>query len=194
MSGRRVVAWLLLAGAFPASVQAQLGELHFGGVGSFAAGEAYQGGAGLTVSYAPGRLALMGMRWIYYAGSTERVTDSTGTYDVTTRAQVFGADLGLEFPLGGLEIVGGMTLGAVRFWQGTTPVSAPAAAPVSAIGTEFFVAPTLMVEVRAGPLTLIPQVAYYFAGSPDLRWPVGHNGLAFSLMLVIPIETDRIRY
>jgi hypothetical protein len=41
---------------------------------------------------------------------------------------------------------------------------------------------------------LVPRISYYFEGSPDLRWPVGHDGLALSLFLVIPIETDRIRY
>ncbi len=190
----RPMRWLLVAAFIPVLAEAQLSELHFGAIGSFGTGDAYQAGAGLTASYSPGRLAYMGLRWIYYFGSTEQLTDTSGSYDVTTRAQLFAADLGLEFPVGRLEIVGGMTIGAVRFWQGTTPAATPTAAPIGAIGTEFMVAPTVLVEIRAGPVMFIPQVAYYFSGSPDLRWPVDHDGLALSLLLVIPIETDRIRY
>lgn len=194
MRRRHAVQMLLLAALLPAPLRAQLGELHFGAIGSYGSGSAYRGGAGLTASYAPARLAWVGLRWIYYAGSTETMTDQTGSYDVTTRAQLFGADLGLEYPLGNVELVGALTLGAMRFWQGTTPVGAPGASPVSAGSTDFVVAPNLMLEIRAGPLMLIPQASYYFAGSPDFRWPVGHNGFAATLMVVIPIETDRIRY
>jgi len=194
MTRRRTLRVMLLAGLLPAPLHAQLGELHFGAIGSYGAGAAYGGGAGLIASYSPGRLAYVGMRWIYYAGSEAERSDSTGSFEVTTRAQLFGADLGLEYPLGGMELVGGLTLGAMRFWQGTTPVASPEATAVSAVSMEFVVAPMVMLEIRAGPVMLIPQASYYFAGEPDFRWPVDHNGFAASLMVVIPIETDRIRY
>jgi len=194
MSGRRFLATLFLAGVLPATAEAQLGEAHFGAIGSYGTGSAYRWGGGLTVSYQPGRLAYVGLRWIYYGGSTAQVGDSTGDYDVRTRAQLFGADLGLEYPLGGVEVIGGLTLGAMRFWQGTTPVNAPDATEVGAVATEFVAAPTLRVEFRTGPIMLIPEVAYYFAGSPDMRWPVGNQGWVTSLLVVIPIETRRIRY
>ena len=194
MSRRQALLALLLGVSLPARARAQLSELHFGAVGSYATGSAYQGGAGLTASYAPGRIAYVGLNWIYYFGSSEGTTDTTGSYNVTSGAQLFGADLGLEFPIGKLELIGGMTLGAVRFWQGTTPAATPTAAPATAIGTAFLFAPMVQLEIRTGPIMLVPRVSYYFAGSPDLRWPVGHNGLALSLFLVIPIETDRIRY
>lgn len=194
MTGRGTFLSLLLAALPPLPVHAQLSELHFGAIGSYGIGSAYQGGVGLTASYSPGRLAYVGLDWIYYFGGTELTTDATGTYDVTTRAQLFGADLGLEFPIGRQELIAGLTLGAVRFWQGATPVATPAAAPVSGIGTEFLFAPMAQVEIRTGPLMFVPRISYYFAGSPDSPWPVGHKGLAFSLFLVIPIETDRIRY
>lgn len=190
----RAMRWLWLAGFIPAVAQAQLSEWHFGAIGSFGTGDAYQGGAGITASYSPGRLAYMGLRWIYYFGSTTQLADTSGSYEVTTRAQLYAADLGLEFPVGRLEVVGGMTIGAVRFWQGTAPLVTPTAEPIGAIATEFMVAPTVLVEIRAGPVMFIPQVAYYFSGSPDLRWPVDHDGLALSLLLVIPFETGRIRY
>ena len=194
MIGKAACACLLMGAALAAPAGAQMGEAHFGVVGSFGAGSAYQGGAGLTASYAPGRLAYMGLRWIYYGGSTDRRADSTGSWDVTTRAQLYGADLGLEFPVGALELVGGVTLGMVRFWQGAEAVGVSGVTPPNEIGTSFILAPTVMAEIRTGPLMLIPQVAYYFAGSPDFHWPVGHDGWALSLMLVLPLETHRITY
>jgi hypothetical protein len=194
MSGRRLLAILCLAASLPAAAHAQLGEAHVGVIGSFGSGDAYQWGGGLTASYQPGRLAYAGLRWIYYGGSSALRSDSTGNYQVTTRAQLFGADLGLEYPLGSVELVGGLTLGAMRFWQGTIPAAAPGATAVSVIATEFVVAPTFRAEIRTGPIMLIPEVGYYFAGAPDMRWPVGNQGWAASLLVVIPIETRRIRY
>jgi hypothetical protein len=194
MRRRRLLTLLCFSALIPAAAHAQLGEAHFGVIGSFGTGDAYQWGGGLTASYQPGRLAYVGLRWIYYAGSSAQRGDSTGTYDVTTRAQLFGADLGLEYPLGTVELVGGLTLGAMRFWQGTTPVTAPGASSVSAVATEFVAAAAIRAEFRTGPLMLIPEVGYYFAGAPDLRWPVGNQGWVTSLLVVIPIETRRIRY
>lgn len=194
MSGRWLLTTLVVTALLPASAEAQLGEAHLGAIGSYGTGDAYRWGGGLTASYQPGRLAYVGLRWIYYGGSTTEVGDSTGSYEVSTKAQLFGVDLGLEYPLGGVEVVGGLTLGAMRFWQGTTPVTTRSATAVSTVATEFVVAPTLRVEIRAGPLMLIPEVGYYFAGSPDLRWPVGNEGWVTSLLVVIPIETRRIRY
>ena len=191
MSRGRLARGLLLSVLLPVPAQAQLSELRFGAIGSFVAADAYRWGAGLTVGYAPGRLASVGLRWIYYFGSTEQQADASGSYDVTNRAQLFGADLALEFPLGAAEIVAGGTLGAVRFWQRTAPVGNSA---TEAVATEFVVAPMVMLLLRTGRVMLVPQIAYYFAGSPDLRWPVDHAGLALSLSVVFPIETDRIRY
>jgi hypothetical protein len=192
--GKCACAGLLVIGALAAPASAQMGEAHFGVVGSFGTGSAYQGGAGLTASYAPGRLAYMGLRWIYYWGSTEGRADSTGNWAVTTRAQLFGADLGLEYPLGPVELVGGVTMGMVRFWQGSDAIGSSGVPPVEEVGTSFVLAPSVMAEIRTGPLMLIPQVAYYFAGSPDFHWPVGHDGWALSLMVVLPLETHRITY
>ncbi|HQR17351.1 MAG TPA: hypothetical protein PK948_03215 [Gemmatimonadales bacterium] len=194
MIGKCASAVLLVAGALATPARAQMGEAHFGAIGSFGTGSAYQWGAGLTASYAPGRLAYMGLRWIYYAGSTDRRADSTGSWDVTTRAQLFGADLGLEYPLGAVELVGSVTMGAMRFWQGADQLGVSGVVPLEEVGTSFVLAPTVMVEFRTGPLVMMPQVAYYFAGSPDFRWPVGHDGWALSLMIVLPLETHRITY
>ena len=194
MNQRRAGWMLLLAALLPPPLYAQLGEVRLGAMGSYGAGAAYRGGAGLTASYAPGRLASVGLRWIHYGGSRDTASDQTGSYDVTNRAQFFGGDLGLEAPLGGMELVAGLTLGAVRFEQSTTAANTPDASPLRAGDTEFVVAPHLMLGIRTGPLMFIPQVSYYFAGPPDLRWPVGHRGIVASLMVVILIETDRFRY
>ena len=121
MSGRRLLVGLLPSLLLPAPAAAQLGEIRIGAIGSYVAADAYRAGAGITLGYAPARIAYMGVRWIYHFGSTTQRTDDTGTYDVTDRAQIFGADLGMEFPLGDMELVVGGTLGAVRFSQRTEP-------------------------------------------------------------------------
>jgi hypothetical protein len=190
----RLAGGLLLALLLPAPVAAQLGELRIGAIGSYVAADAYRAGAGITLGYAPGRLAYLGVRWIYHFGSTDQVADAGGTYDVTNRAQLFGADLGLEFPLGAMELVVGGTLGAMRFSQQTEPVGDTPSSPQSDNAVEFVAAPLVMLHVRAGPVMLVPQVTWYFAGAPDLRWKVDNSGPAVSLAIVIPIETDRIRY
>ena len=190
----RCVFSILLLAALAAPAHAQLGEAHLGAVGSFATGSAYQGGAGLTASYAPGRLAYMGVRWIYYLGSIERHSDAAGNWDVTTRAQLFGADVGIQMPLGEMEFVAGATLGPMRFSQRASLVGDAASSSIKEFGTEFVVAPRLMFEIRTGPVKIIPEVSYYFSGSPDLRWHVGNQGLAMSMLVVIPLETDRIRF
>jgi hypothetical protein len=192
MNGGWRAGGVVLYALLGAPAAAQLGEVRMGAIGSYVAADAYRAGAGVTLGYAPGRLAWLGLRWIYHFGSTNRTGEGTASYDVTDRAQLFGADLGLEFPLGVMEIVVGGTLGAVRFSQHTEAASMPAAE--GEIATEFVVAPVAMLHIRAGPLMLVPQATWYFAGSPDLRWPVDHAGPAASLAIVYPIETDRIRY
>ena len=194
MNDLRAAAGLLLSLLLPTSVAAQLGELRIGAVGSYVAADAYRAGAGATLGYAPGRLAYMGVRWIYHFGSTDQLGDAGGSYDVTNRAQLFGADLGLEFPVGAMELVVGGTLGAVRFSQHTEPIGDTPPGAGSDNAVEFVAAPLVMLHVRAGPVLLAPQFTWYFAGAPDMRWAVDHSGPALSLSILIPIETDRIRY
>ena len=156
---------------------AQLGEVRFGVVGSYGTGDAYRAGAGVVLGVAAGRLAYLGLRWTYYHGVTRG--------GVTNRAQVFATELGILVPTGPVDIVPGLTLGAVRFAQ-----RAPGVAEHS---TEFLAAPGLSVEVRVAPVTLIPEVQYHLAGDPDLPTPVEHRGLVASLRVVIPLEIGRIR-
>jgi len=110
------------------------------------------------------------------------------------RAQLFGADLGLEFPLGSMELVVGGTLGAVRYSQHTESTGATTSGSESASAVEFVAAPMAILHIRIGPIMVAPQVVYYFAGVPDLRWSVGGSGPALSFSVLLPIETDRIRY
>jgi len=194
VSNRLLAGCFLLLVLLPAPVAAQLGEVRIGVIGSYAVSDAYRAGGGITLGYAPGRLAYMGVRWIYYVGSTEALADDAGSYDVTNRAQLFGADLGLEFPLGSMELVVGGTLGAVHYSQHTQPTGASTSGSESAGATEFVAAPMAILHVRIGPVMVAPQLAYYFAGAPDLRWSVGGSGPALSCSILLPFETDRIRY
>jgi hypothetical protein len=194
LSGRPIVIGLFLAASLPTPVSAQLSEVRIGAIGSYVGEDPYKAGAGVTLGYSPGRLAYVGVRWIYHFGSTSQLADDTGIYDVTDQAQLFGVDLGAEFPLGAMELVVGGTLGAVRFSQRTEPVDASASGAESASAVEFVAAPMAMLHVRVGPVMLVPQATYYFAGRPDLRWFVHASGPALSLSVIVPFETDRIRY
>lgn len=176
----RLARACLLLGAVPvltSPVQAQLGELQFGVVASYGAGEAYGPGAGLLLGVATGRLAYVGLRWTYHAGATK--------LDVTNRVQAFAVDLGVVVPVGKVEVVPGLGLGALRFAQRAPGVSEHA--------TEFLATLGVSVEVHAGRGALIPELQYSLAGDPELARPVRHRGLVASLRLVIPIEVGRIR-
>ena len=192
MSALRAAVAIAL-GALPAPLAAQLGELRMGSLASYVGADAYQAGVGVAVGYAPARLAYMGVRWTYNFGGTTTAVDATGSYDVTDRAQLFGADLGLEFPVGTMELVVGGTLGVTWFTQHSEP-SAATGSVEKASGTGFVAAPLVMLHVRIGSVMLVPQASWYFAGEPDFRWPVDHSGPAVSLGIMVPIETDRIRY
>lgn len=193
MSHRSLLAALPLA-LWPATLMAQLGEVHLGAIASYGTASSFQAGAGLIGGISAGRIAYIGARWVYYTGAMERETDADGSYDVRTRAQVFAADIGLQYPAGAVELVGGVTIGATRFGQQTDPVVTKATtASTAKVATEFLIAPNFSVQVRVGRLLLIPEVMYCLSGSPDLRWPTGHRGALFSLRLIVPLEVARIR-
>ena len=159
------------------SLLAQLGEVQVGMVASYGTGEAYEPGAGVVVGVAAGRLTYLGLRWAYHRGTTKA--------GVTNRAQVYTVDLGVLIPVGAVEVVPGLSLGAVRFAQ-----RAPG---IDDYATEFVAAPGVSVQVRAGRVALIPELQYHLAGDPDFPSRVGHRGLVASLRLVVPLEIGRIR-
>ncbi|HET9384345.1 MAG TPA: hypothetical protein VFO67_04295 [Gemmatimonadales bacterium] len=175
-----------------ADLAAQLGEAQFGVIGSYGTSSAWHGGAGLIAGVGAGRLIYVGARWVYYFGSSAVQTDPGGTFEVRDRAQIFAADVGLQYPLGATELVAGVTIGAVRFAQRAEPVSATGT-PQSSSGVEFLLAPNCSVQLRVSRFLLIPEFVYSFAGSPDLRWPVQHQGPLLSLRVVMPFEVQRIR-
>jgi hypothetical protein len=177
---KRVIAPLaLLLGALSAAApgRAQIGELQAGVVGSYGWSAAYGPGGGLVLGVATGRLAYVGMRWTYHAGST--------TAGVTTRVQTFTVDLGVVIPVGHVDVVAGLGLGAARFAQ--------RAGSARAHKVEFLGAPGLAAELHLGPVALIPELQYSLAGDPQLPQQVRHHGLVATVKLVIPIEVGRIR-
>jgi hypothetical protein len=176
---RAVAVPALLLGALAAAAPApgQLGELQAGVVGSYGWSTAYGPGAGLVLGVATGRLAYVGMRWTYHAGST--------TAGVTNRAQAFAVDLGILIPVGRLEVVPGVSVGAMRFVQRVGTVSAHK--------VEFLAAPGLAAEWHVAGVALLPELQYSLAGDPAFAQAVRHRGLVASVRLVIPIEVRRIR-
>ncbi len=177
----------------PAHLAAQLGEAQFGAIVSYGTGSASQGGAGLIAGVGAGRLIYVGARWVYYFGSSAVQTDTGGTFEVRDRAQIFAADVGLQYPVGPAELVVGVTIGAMRFSQRAEPVSPGTGTPQSSARAEFLLAPNFSVQLRVSRFLLIPEFVYSFAGSPDMRWPVDHQGPILSLRVVMPFEVQRIR-
>ena len=174
---------------------AQIGVLQFGGGGGYGTGEPFGAGGSLVAGVAAGRIAYTGLRWTYHTGSTKLHGPASPPTEVRTRSQVFVMDLGVQIPVGKLEVVPGLGVGFVRFAQ---RVSAPAAGGGSTVTAkheiEFLAAPGVSVSVPAGPMALIPELRYTFAGSPsNLPWRVPHRGLVASLRLMITFEVGRIR-
>jgi len=187
------VAVVLGQALLPSDLAAQLGEAQFGAIASYGTGSAWHGGAGLIAGVGAGRLIYVGARWVYYFGSSAVQTDPAGggSFEVRDRAQIFAADVGLQYPVGAAEVVAGVTIGAVRFSQQSEPTGG--GTPQSAARVEFLFAPNFSAQLRVSRFLLIPEFVYSFAGSPDLRWPVDHQGPIFSLRVVLPFEVQRIR-
>jgi hypothetical protein len=175
--GRGLGALVGTLSALASPLAAQLGELQVGVVGSYGTGDAYGPGAGLVLGVATGRLAYVGLRWTYHRGATQQ--------GVTNRIQAFAVDLGVEIPVGAVEVFPGVGLGALRFAQ--------QASGVSTNKVEFIAAPGVAVEAHLGNLALIPELQYTLAGNPQLPRPVSHHGLVVSLRLVVTRELSRIR-
>lgn len=168
-----------------APARAQLGELQVGVIGAYGRGEARGAGGGLVLGVAAGRLAYVGLRWTYYAGDT-RLRGPTPS-EVRTRTQVVAMDLGIQIPVGALEIVPGVTVGWNQFTQRARQPDA------SGSSSEFLAAPGIAVEMRVARIAIIPEIQYLLAGAPNLPWRVDHRGLAASVRLVYLSELRRIR-
>jgi hypothetical protein len=179
---RRAARWCLgvsgVALLHATALAGQVGELHLGVVASYGTPGTYGPGAGLVVGVAPGRLVYVGVRWSYQVGAAK--------LQVRNRVQVFAADLGVQIPVGALEVVPSMSLGVLRFAQRS--------AATSRHSTEFLAAPGLAVEIPVARVALIPELQLYLAGSPALLQPVTHRGMLASMRLVVPIEISRFRW
>lgn len=188
-----LVVGALVVVASPAP--SQIGEIQTGGIGSYGTGEPFGAGAGLVWGVAAGRIAYIGVRWTYFAGTTNLRGPASSPSEVTTRSQQVALDLGVQVPVGRLEVVPGMSVGFVRFAQRVrTPVPGGGSTVSSEHETEFLAAPGVAVVVPAGPVAFIPELRYTLAGSPSsLPWRVPHRGLLVSLRLVITFEVGRIR-
>lgn len=176
---------LALLSVVPGALSAQLGELQVGALASYGMGDPYRAGAGLVLGVATGRLAYVGLHWIYYAGSSDQV-------GVTNRAQVFATDLGVQIPLrggGAMELRPGIGLGVVRFAQ----LSSDTTGSISESSTEFFAAPGVALQLSAARFGVIPQVAYYFTGHTEMTSPIQNKGLTLSVRFVYLSEISRIR-
>ncbi|HEX9166911.1 MAG TPA: hypothetical protein VF862_13440 [Gemmatimonadales bacterium] len=187
-------AFLLLALLAPAQLQAQLGEVHVGLLGSVGTGAAWGPGFGAIVGVAPGRLTYMGLRLQAHRGPTEELQGIEGLVGVRTRMTVFAADIGIMLPVGPVEVMPGIALGVLRFSQQVDDPMVDGGFGTPFIATELYPAPTLAVLIRVKGIHLIPEIQADLAGSPDLPAPVTHRGLMFGLRVVVPFEVDRIRH
>ncbi|MDP3774116.1 MAG: hypothetical protein Q8Q85_07575 [Gemmatimonadales bacterium] len=198
MSRRLTRCGLVVAALLPlaSALQAQLGEVQLGALASYGTGRAYGPGAGLVFGLAAGRLTYIGLRWAYHAGATTDYPSSLPASPATrvrTRVQLYAVDLGVLVPVGGVEIVPGVSVGAVRFSQTATQGAGATATRSSRHDGQFLAAPGVAVHVPLSRVTLIPEAQYSLSGSPKLPWPVKHRGLLVSVRLVITFEARRIR-
>lgn len=187
------VAMALGQALLPATLAAQLGEAQFGVIASYGTASAYHGGAGLIAGVGAGRLIYVGARWVYYFGSSAVQTDTGGTFDVRDRAQTFAFDVGLQYPVGAVEVVAGVTIGAVRFAQQAEPVTPGTGAPQSSSRVDFLLVPNFSFQLRVSRFLVIPEFMYSFAASPDMRWPMDNKGPLLSIRVVTAFEVQRIR-
>jgi hypothetical protein len=93
----------------------------------------------------------------------------------------------VQIPAGALEVNPGLSLGWNQFTQ---HASQPTASGSSA---EFFGAPGVAVELHVARVAFIPELQNIFAGSPNLPWPVSHQGLLLSVRWIFLGEIHRIR-
>ncbi len=180
---RRSLVPCLAAGlVWAAPGAAQMSELQLGAIVSYGAPRSFRQGVGAVAGIALGRVAYFGARWVYQAGSQER---PTGQGEVTTRTQLLTADGGVMLPFAGVEVVPGISVGAVRYAQ-----SSADQAPT----WEVAFAPGLSLHAHVAGIVAIPEIQYLRSSVPRLDRPVPYRGTVAALRLVIPFEVRRIRY
>ena len=198
MSRRLTRCGLVVAALLPlgSALNAQLGEVQLGALAGYGTGRAYGPGAGLVFGLAAGRLTYVGLRWAYHAGATTEYPSSLPALPATrvrTQVQLCAVDLGMLLPVGGVEIVPGVSVGAVRFSQTANQGTGAMPTRSSSDDWEFLAAPGVAVYVPLSRVTLIPEAQYSLSGSPELPWPAQYRGLLVSVRLVVTFEARRIR-
>jgi len=193
----RLIA-ILASGMAPTSAHAQLGEFHLGVIAGYGTPDAYRAGAGVSIAIVPGRLAFLGLRYVYHWGTTVPLPTDPG-YNVRNTSATLAADLGVQLPVGPAELVIGGSLGTVKFQQESIYLAAPGNPPTEMVAWEFLAAPSVAVYFRVGPILIAPEFQWGLAGDPgfDKRDPQGQHvsirGPLFYMRFVLPFEIDRIR-
>ena len=182
---------VLAATAAPAELQAQLGEFHVGAIAGFGTADSYRAGGGVTIAVVPGRISFLGLRYVWQGGSDQTIAGNAQDFEVRTNSTTIAADLGLQFPVGGAELVIGASLGTVRFHQEF--VSASSATTEEVVAWEFMAAPSITAYFRVGRFLIGPEFQWGLAGNPDFPVNLSHQGPLFNLRFVLPFEIDRIR-
>lgn len=180
----RALGFAALLAMLPGHALAQHGEVQLGAVASYGAPTSLRQGVGVAAGVAMGRLLYVGMRGVHHAGSTRAVADAASG-NLRNSSQLLLADIGLMVPVGPLEIVPGVALGAMRFNQRASETTH---------ATTFVFAPGLSVHARVAGLVVVPEVQYVVARNPRLAFPAPHRGAIAAVRVVFPFEVGRIRY
>lgn len=181
---KRALGFAALMAALPAHALAQHGEVQLGVVASYGAPSSLRQGVGVVAGVAMGRLLYVGVRGVHHVGTTRAVA-AGASGNLSNGAQVLLADIGLMIPVGPLEVVPGIALGAMRFRQRDTETTH---------ATKFVAAAGLSIQARVAGLVVVPEVQYYAARHPHLAYPTPHRGVVAAVRVVFPFEVRRIRY
>ncbi|HUF50434.1 MAG TPA: hypothetical protein VMN60_06345 [Longimicrobiales bacterium] len=181
---KRALGFAALMAMLPGQALAQHGEVQLGAVTSYGAPASLRLGVGVIAGVAVGRLLYVGMRGVHHAGTTRAVAGAAAS-NLRDNSQLLLADIGLMMPVGPLEVVPGIALGAMRFNQRASETTH---------ATKFVVATGLSVQARVAGLVVVPEVQYYAARNPRLAFPAPHRGAVAAVRVVFPFEVRRIRY
>jgi hypothetical protein len=181
---KRALGFAALMATLPAHTLAQHGEVQLGVVTSYGAPSSLRLGVGVIAGVALGRLLYVGVRGVHHAGTTRAVASGASS-NLKNNAQLLLADIGLMMPVGPLEVVPGIALGAMRFTQRDRETTH---------ATKLVVATGLSVQARLGGLVVVPEVQYYAARHPHLAFAAPHRGAVVAVRVVFPFEVRRIRY
>lgn len=167
--------------AFPGPAEAQYAQVHLGAVGSYGTASAFQEGLGVTGGFLVGRVVYVGARYVRYFGSTTAGDRTTVEDDTRTLT----GELGIQIPVGPVEVLAGMGVGAASF--GRTGVAPPSD---QVTGTTFLFAPSVMARVSVWKLIVGLEGQWLSAAPPAFDEDVVSDALAMSLRVIVPINVN----